>query len=87
MNNTFDFIISKYVTQTDFVTLHDSKYPHSLKITFYNSIFYNLERVPLNKHNYQHELNIMFNTVQRNNFNLNATYVLLPLYSLIIIYR
>ena len=33
---------------------------------------YRLERIPLNKYNYQHELNIIYNIDDRNNFNLNT---------------
>lgn len=43
-----------------------------LKKIFFNSIFYKLERIPLNKHNYLHELDIIYNIVHKNNFNLNT---------------
>lgn len=43
------------------------------KLYFY-AIFYQLERtsIPLNKNNYQRELNIIYDTAHKNNFNLNT---------------
>ena len=72
INNKFDFSIYRKPTQTDAIIPHDSNHPYSQKISFFNSIFYRLERIPLNKTNYEHELNIIYNIAHRNNFNLNT---------------
>jgi hypothetical protein len=40
------------------------------RYNFLISIFYRFEHNPLNKHNYQHKLNIIYNIAHKNNFNL-----------------
>jgi hypothetical protein len=56
-------------TQTDAVILHYFNHSYSQKESFLNSTNYRLECVPLNKYNYQHELNVIYNIANKNNCN------------------
>ena len=42
------------------------------KFSYFNSILYRLERVPLNKYNYNNEFNIICDIGIKNNFDINT---------------
>lgn len=72
INNKFNFNIYRKPTQTDAIIPFDSNHPYNQKISYFNALFYRLERIPLNKTNYQNELNIIYDIAIRNKFNLET---------------
>lgn len=44
---------------------------HSPKKLFFNSMFYRLECIPLNKFDYQHEITIIYYIAHKSNLSLN----------------
>jgi len=71
-NNKFNFNIYRKPTQTDTIIPNDSNHPFSQKFAYFNSILYRLERVPLNKSNYNNEFNIICDIGIKNNFDINT---------------
>lgn len=74
--NIIHFSIYRNINQTDVIITHNStlSYLYSylsylLKISFLNLIFFGLERISLNIRNHQHELNIIYEIIHKNNFN------------------
>lgn len=60
INSKFDYRIYIKPTQTETIIPYDSNHPISQMITYFKSIFNRSERIPLSKHYYQHELNIVY---------------------------
>lgn len=54
-NNKFEFNIYRRPPQTDTIIPYDSNHPYTQNISFFNLMFYRLEKIPLNSFNHQQE--------------------------------
>lgn len=69
-NDVFNINIYRKPTQTYTIISNDYNHQFSKEVSYFNSLFYRLERIPLNEFNYVNKLNITNDVGIKNNFDI-----------------